>query len=58
MMKKDFGLFDKCLFDKKDPVNFAYLLGAAVILDSHNFQADLRDSKWSNEDEQARDFLN
>lgn len=58
MIEKDFGLFDKCLFDKKDSVNFAYLLGAAVILDSHNFQADLRDSKWSSEDEKARDFLN
>lgn len=59
MMKENHGLFDPQLFIRwVDRPNYAYLLGAAVILDSHNFAEDMRDSKWSSEDEVARDHLN
>ena len=58
MIQKDFDLFDKELFDKDTKINFAYLFGAAIILDAHNFDETLRDSKWTNEDEKARDFFN
>ena len=37
--------------------NLAYLLGAAIVLDSYNFKADLRDKKWSKEDVAAYKFL-
>lgn len=33
-----------------DSVNFAYLLGAPILLDSSNFAAGLKDNKWSHED--------
>ena len=56
-MKDAFNLYDPALFDKDCKVNFAYFLGAAIVLDAHNFAEYLRQRKWTHEDEQARDFL-
>lgn len=36
---------------------FAYLLGAAVVLDSYYFKEDLKDKKWTDEDTQAHEYL-
>ncbi len=33
--------------------NLAYLLGAAVVLDSYFFKEELRAKKWTDEDTQA-----
>ena len=57
MIKENFHLFDKDLFDKSKKHNFAYFLAAAVVLDSDNFAEHLRDKKWTQEDEFARDWL-
>jgi len=57
LMKDAFNLYDPALFDKDCKVNFAYFLGAAIVLDAHNFAEYLRQRKWTHEDEQARDFL-
>ena len=35
----------------------AYLLGAAVVLDSYYFKEDLKDKKWTDEDTQAHEYL-
>ena len=35
----------------------AYLLGAAVVLDSYFFKEELRNKKWTDEDTQAYNFL-
>jgi hypothetical protein len=45
-MKKNEHLFDKELFEK-GVVNYAYFLGAAVMLDTHNFLESLRNNKWT-----------
>lgn len=52
-MKEDMHLFDPELFNKNDPRNFAYFIGAPIILDTHNFYEEYRDKKWSHEDELA-----
>lgn len=57
MMKEAFALYDTSLFVKDCKVNFAYFLGAAVVLDAHNFAEYLRQRKWTSEDELARDWL-
>jgi inorganic pyrophosphatase/exopolyphosphatase len=54
-MAADEHLFDKSLFE--GPLNLAYLVGAAVVLDTHNFKEALRDKKWNGEDEQAYKWL-
>lgn len=56
-MAKIFDKFPKELFDKNDPRNFAYFTAAAVILDTENLNEELRDKKWSKEDEEARNWL-
>ena len=45
------------LAPSQDPPNLAFLLGAAVVLDSYNFKEDLRDKKWTQEDIDAHTFL-
>lgn len=45
-MKKNEHLFDKDLFEK-GVINYAYFLGAAVVLDTHNFKELLRNEKWT-----------
>lgn len=37
--------------------NFAYLLGAAVVLDSYYFKDELKDKKWTGKDTEAHEFL-
>lgn len=39
------------------PPNLAYLLGAAVVLDSYYFKEELRAKKWTDEDTVAHQFL-
>ena len=39
------------------PPNLAYLLGAAVVLDSYFFKDELRAKKWTEEDVAAHQFL-
>ena len=41
----------------EDAPNFAYLLAAAVVLDSYYFKEDLKDKKWTQEDTDAHNFL-
>lgn len=50
LMKANEDLFDKDHFRKDVPINFAYFIAAAVMLDTHNFKELLRDSKWQKED--------
>lgn len=50
-------MFNQALFDITDKRNFAYFMGAAVWLDSHNFDVVLKDKKYSEEDLWARDWL-
>ena len=47
LMKENFNLFDSCLFEKTSKINFAYLMAAAIMLDTDNFAEHLRDKKWS-----------
>lgn len=55
-MKKNEHLFDQSLFEK-GVINYAYFLGAAVVLDTHNFKELLRNEKWTSEDEVAHEWL-
>lgn len=55
-VKEDDALFADDLKDG-DSRGFAYLLGAAVVLDSYYFKADLKDSKWTDEDTVAHEYL-
>jgi inorganic pyrophosphatase/exopolyphosphatase len=54
---EDAELLKDDLAASDDAPNFAYLLGAAVVLDSYYFKEDLRDKKWSQEDSDAHAFL-
>ena len=53
----DEELFKEDLAASEEAPNLAYLLGAAIVLDSYNFKEDLRDSKWTQEDITAHTFL-
>lgn len=39
------------------PQNLAYLLAAAVVLDSYFFKEELRAKKWTDEDTEAHNWL-
>jgi len=59
MLKQDEALF---LEDLQRPEgssekNLAYLLGAAVVLDSYFFKEELRAKKWTDEDTLAHNWL-
>lgn len=41
LMRECFELYHKSLFEISDDKNFAYLMAAAVVLDSYNFREDL-----------------
>jgi len=48
--QEDSALFEEDLKDDASQPglpNLAYLLGAAISLDTYNFKADLKDKKWS-----------
>ena len=59
MVKQDEALFteDLAQYEAGQPPNFAYLLGAAVVLDSYFFKEELRAKKWTDEDTQAHEYL-
>ena len=59
MIKADEELFAEDLTRQEagQPPNFAYLLGAAVVLDSYFFKEELRAKKWTEEDTVAHEFL-
>ena len=40
-----------------DQKGFAYLLAAAVVLDSYFFKEELKDKKWTDEDTKAHEYL-
>ena len=52
MVKENEALFAEDLVraEPGQPENFAYLLGAAVVLDSYFFKEELRAKKWTDED--------
>ena len=57
-MRDDEALFAEDLAPADDgTANFAYLLGAAVVLDSYFFKEDLKDKKWTGQDTEAFEFL-
>ena len=56
MFKKNRHIFEEDLTPSDMP-NLAYLLAAAVCLDSYNFLDELRDSKWNQSDITAHQFL-
>ena len=56
MYKEDQALFADDLARSETP-NLAYLLGAAVVLDSYFFKEELRAKKWTDEDKLAHEFL-
>ena len=43
--------------EEGQPQNFAYLLAAAVVLDSYFFKEELRAKKWTDEDTEAHNWL-
>ena len=54
MIKKDEDCFREDLVrPKHNSPNLAYLLAAAVVLDSYFFKEELRSKKWTEEDEEA-----
>ena len=55
MIKEDEALFAEDLVRSEpgQPANLAYLLGAAVVLDSYFFNEELRAKKWTEEDSDA-----
>ena len=53
----DEALMQEDLAASDEAPNLAYLLGAAVMLDSYNFKEELRDKKWTQEDIDAHTFL-
>ena len=59
MVKREEALFAEDLVraEAGQPQNFAYLLGAAVVLDSYFFKEELRAKKWTDEDIVAYDYL-
>jgi len=56
MYKEDQALFADDLAQSETP-NLAYLMGAAVVLDSYFFKEELRAKKWTDEDTLAHEFL-
>jgi inorganic pyrophosphatase/exopolyphosphatase len=56
MFKNHRHLFEEDLAPGDLP-NFAYLLAAAICLDSYNFLDELRDKKWNEDDIVAHKFL-
>ncbi len=57
MIKESEGLLSSDHFQQGE-ANFAYLLGAPIMLDSSNFSESLKDNKWSHEDIVAHQWLN
>ena len=59
MMQEKGDLFAEDLVRSEagQPPNLAYLLGAAVVLDSYYFKEELRAKKWTDEDTVAHQFL-
>lgn len=57
IIQKNLSLFDKAEFSTQSKINLAYLLGAAIVLDSSNFSPSLKDVKWSSEDTDAHEWL-
>ena len=51
-MRLDFELFDPELFNKANSPNFAYLMAAAICLDTHNLYLPYKNKKWSLEDQE------
>lgn len=49
-MRLDIDLFDAELFNEANDPNFAYMMAAAIVLDTHNFEKSYRNKKWSLED--------
>ena len=49
MYKEEAEMFTEVLAQSDTP-NMAYLLGAAVVLDSYFFKEELRAKKWTDED--------
>jgi len=56
MIKVDEAIFAEDL-ERSETPNLAYLLGAAVVLDSYFFKEELRAKKWTEEDTEAFEFL-
>jgi len=56
MYQRDKHHFEEDLAPSTEP-NLAYLLAAAVTLDSYNFLEELKDRKWNKEDIEAHKFL-
>jgi len=56
MVQRDLHIFEADLA-KSDEPNFAYLLAAAVVLDSYNFLEEIRGKKWNEDDVAAHKFL-
>jgi inorganic pyrophosphatase/exopolyphosphatase len=56
-MRLDISMYNMELFNQKNEKNFAYLLGAAISLDTHNFLENYRNTKWSIEDEESMQWL-
>ena len=54
---EDEELMKEDLAQSDEAPNMSYLLGAAVVLDSYNFIAELKDKKWTQEDITAHTFL-
>ena len=59
MMKADEALFaeDLVRVEAGQPQNLAYLVAAAVVLDSYFFKEELRAKKWTEEDTEAHNWL-
>ena len=59
MMKADEALFAEDLVraEAGQPQNLAYLVAAAVVLDSYFFKEELRAKKWTEEDTEAHNWL-
>ena len=59
MVKEEEALFAEDLVQAEpgQSQNFAYLLGAAVVLDSYFFKEELRAKKWTDEDTVAYEYL-
>jgi inorganic pyrophosphatase/exopolyphosphatase len=56
MIKADEAMFAEDLA-RSETSNLAYLLGAAVVLDSYFFKEELRAKKWTDEDTEAHNWL-
>jgi inorganic pyrophosphatase/exopolyphosphatase len=56
MYQRDKHHFEEDLAPSQEP-NLAYLLAAAVTLDSYNFLEELKDRKWNKDDMEAHKFL-